>query len=90
MNYNLYYDASGKPPMFLGLGFEQWKEKTTEYWRNTIKREDKGLDADSIVADPMFVDPQKGDFRLKPESPAFKLGFRPIDLSTVGVRPREK
>ena len=24
------------------------------------------------------------DFRLRPESPALKLGFKPIDVSTVG------
>ena len=29
-----------------------------------------------------------GDFRLKPESPVFKLGFRPIDLNTVGIQPK--
>ena len=88
MNYNLYWDTSGKPPMLLGLGFDEWKEKTTDYWRNTLKRQDNGLDHDSIVADPMFIDPDHGDFRLKPESPALKLGFRQIDLNTVGVRPR--
>ena len=74
MDYNLYYDASGGPPNFLAFDFEQWKKK--------------GLDRNSLVADPLFVDPDKGDFRLQPESPAFKLGFRPIDLSHVGPRAR--
>ncbi len=73
LDYNLYYDASGKPPKFLGFDFQQWQGK--------------GLDGHSIVADPLFVDPRNGDFRLKPQSPAFKLGFRPIDLSRVGIRP---
>jgi hypothetical protein len=41
---------------------------------------------DAIIADPKFVDPGKGDYRLQPDSPAFKLGFRPIDLESVGVR----
>jgi hypothetical protein len=40
-------------------------------------------------ADPLFVDPRNGDFSLKPQSPAFQLGFRPIDLKQVGVRPRQ-
>jgi hypothetical protein len=36
----------------------------------------------------MFVDPDHDDFRLKPESPAWGLGFKPIDLSDVGPRGR--
>jgi hypothetical protein len=48
---------------------------------------DKGLDRESMIADPKFVDPEKGDFTLRPDSPALKLGFQPIDVSTVGPRP---
>jgi hypothetical protein len=29
------------------------------------------------------MDPEHDDFRLKPESTAWALGFQPIDLSTV-------
>ena len=39
----------------------------------------RGMDTNSIVADPLFVNPEKGDFRLKPNSPALKMGFRPIE-----------
>lgn len=44
-----------------------------------------GFDKNSIIADPMFVDPANDNYSLKPESPAFKLGFKPIDMSTVGL-----
>ncbi|NQU43790.1 right-handed parallel beta-helix repeat-containing protein, partial [bacterium] len=44
-----------------------------------------GCDAHSIVADPGFVDAQGGDFRLKADSPALRVGFEPIDLSGVGL-----
>jgi hypothetical protein len=70
MDYNLYYDESGKPPQFLAFTFDQWKQH--------------GLDGSSIVADPLFVDAARGDFSLKPGSPALKLGFKPIDVSGVG------
>jgi hypothetical protein len=41
----------------------------------------RGLDQHSVVADPAH-----GDFSLPPDSPALKLGFRPIDLRQVGPR----
>jgi len=74
MDYNLYFDASGKPPKFTRFTFDEWKKK--------------GLDTHSLVTDPLFVDPAKDDFTLKPESPALKLGFKPIDLSRMGPRPQ--
>ncbi len=46
-----------------------------------------GLDRHMLVADPGFVDLAGRDLRLRPGSPAFALGFRPIDLSDVGPRP---
>ncbi|HLY09172.1 MAG TPA: right-handed parallel beta-helix repeat-containing protein [Planctomycetota bacterium] len=49
---------------------------------------DQGLDQESVIADPLFVAPEKGDFTLRPNSPALKMGFQPIDVSTVGPRPR--
>ena len=43
-----------------------------------------GMDRNSVVADPLFVDAAHGDWRLKPESPAFKLGFKPIPVEKIG------
>ena len=36
--------------------------------------------------DPMFIDPENGDFRFKPGSPALEMGIVPIDLTKVGLR----
>ena len=70
MNYNLYWDARGKEVAFAGLDFSGWNGK--------------GLDTESLIADPLFADPENGDFTLSKNSPAFKLGFRPIDATRVG------
>lgn len=74
MDGNLYFDArAGASAESFRLGpcsLAQWRQR--------------GHDQQSTVADPLFVAPQQNDFRLQPSSPAFKLGFRPIDLGGVG------
>jgi hypothetical protein len=48
--------------------------------------QDAGWDKNSIVADPLFIDVEKDDFRLKPESPAItKLGFKPLPIDQMGL-----
>ena len=73
MDWNLYFDARpDATPGSLRLGamsFEQWRQR--------------GHDTHSIVADPLFVAPAEYDFRLRADSPAFQLGFRPITLDGV-------
>jgi hypothetical protein len=44
----------------------------------------RGQDVHAVVADPLFVDPDHANFTLKPASPAYRIGFRPINLSHVG------
>ncbi|PAY18894.1 peptidase [Rhodopirellula sp. SM50] len=50
------------------------------------KQQSDGVDANSRATDPMFVDPEHGDFRFKPGSPALEMGIVPIDLSRIGLR----
>ena len=54
---------------------------------NVLKKlQGDSVDTHSLAVDPLFVDPENGDFRLKPNSPALKLGFVPFDMSKVGLR----
>lgn len=76
---NVYFDTRAGAPeamKFAGVGLEDWRKR--------------GHDIHSVVADPLFVAPEEYDFRLKDESPALKMGFRPIDVSKVGIRPKSE
>jgi hypothetical protein len=72
---NLYWNASGQPVLFGTMSFAEWQAT--------------GQDKDSRVADPMFLAPEKGDFRLRPGSAAAAVGFETWEFSRVGPRPSE-
>ncbi len=44
-----------------------------------------GFDRDSIFGDPLFVDPENQDFRVRPESPALKVGFKNFEMGRWGL-----
>lgn len=69
---NCWWNAGGAPVEFVGNSLERWQEM--------------GHEKGSIVADPLFVDAAKRDFRLRPDSPALALGFRTFDPAEAGVR----
>lgn len=71
-DHNLYYRTDRQP-----IRFGKW---TLAEWQA------RGQDRDSLIADPLFVGPDRGDFSLKPGSPAIRIGFKPIDVSGVGPR----
>jgi hypothetical protein len=70
---NLYWNAAGASITFSGQSLAEWQAS--------------GHDKDSIIADPGFMAPEKGDFRLRQGSSAAKIGFEPWDLTAVGPRP---
>ena len=70
-DYNLFYTDNPGNPNW---NLDWWKEKYD-------------FDRNSLAVDPLFVDYANDGFTLKPESPAFDLGFEQIDLSSAGPRP---
>ena len=42
------------------------------------------MESNLTEGDPGLVAPEKGDFRLKGDSPALKLGFKPIPFDKIG------
>jgi hypothetical protein len=73
---NIYWDMrpDAKPEQM------KFTSNTVEQWRQ------RGHDQHSLIADPLFVAPKEDNFKLKENSPAFKVGFRPFDLNGVGPR----
>ena len=45
-----------------------------------------GLEQGSVCEDPKFADAERYDFTLPEDSPAFAIGFKPIDMHDVGPR----
>jgi hypothetical protein len=45
-----------------------------------------GWDLNSLVADPLFENVHNDNFKLKPASPAFKLGFNETPLEKIGIQ----
>jgi len=68
---NVYWKPGGKLVDFAGKTWADWQFM--------------GRDTNSVVADPLFVDAANGDWTLRPESPALKLGFVPFDWKQAGV-----
>ena len=50
----------------------------------------QGYDKHSIIADPLFVDPQRFDFRFKNNAVSKKIKFKPFDYSKAGVYGNEE
>ena len=71
-DYNIWWDTyAGQELDINGIPWAEWQAR--------------GRDVHSLVADPLFVAPDKGDFRLRPNSPALALGFKPFDVSKAGL-----
>lgn len=70
MESNLYWREGGGEIRFAEFTLEQWRAK--------------GQDTQSLIADPLFAAPDKGDFRLRAGSSASQIGFQPFDISKAG------
>ncbi len=72
---NVIYNAGG--PVTMGLS----KVEPQDQWAAWQKL---GQDKASVIADPLFVDAAHDNYRLRPESPALKLGFKQIPIRRIG------
>lgn len=91
--HNIFYAIQADQPFLFRKGIERVVE-TIEIDRNIYFNvsdpkaadkylewaREKGREKKSIQENPLFLDVENGDFRLSPDSPALKLGFRPFEL----------
>ena len=86
-DHNLFFDPAGGPYTIetrVGRGRDSAAVETKVYglaeWRRW------GFETNSLIGDPLFVDREHGDYRLRPGSPALALGFLPTDVGKIGPR----
>lgn len=68
---NLYSPLPGKPVALYGV---TWRVRHQEFTSLASFSARTGFDSRSRVADPLFVNLKAGNFRLRPDSPARKMG----------------
>jgi L-rhamnose mutarotase len=81
---NCFYSDKGKFQAVVDqLRSESGKRNAQRY--DLAAWQELGFDRNSVFADPLFVNSEKRDFRVRPESPALKLGFKNFDMGTWGL-----
>ncbi len=72
---NLFW-STGEKPLYMSAkeGDVLFEDRVAKF----------AADEHSVYADPLFLNPEEGNFTLSPSSPAFALGFKPIDTSDIG------
>ncbi len=83
-DYNLYWNPGNSEIVFaMGRNPLNTQSLTFGEWQG------RGEDVHSMVADPLFVNPDypADDFRLRPHSPASRIRFVPFDPGQAGRLP---
>jgi hypothetical protein len=81
---NCFYSTEGEFQAVVDqLRSEDGKRNPRRY--GLAEWQELGFDRNSVFADPLFIDPQGGDFRVRPESPALKLGFKNFAMGQWGL-----
>lgn len=72
---NLFWPGAGMPLFAEGVELAHWQ--------------DQGQHLGTVVADPLFTDPDGGDFALRADGPVAGLGFPPLRPELAGPRDRQ-
>lgn len=84
IDHNCFYTVNGEFAAVVDeLRSDGGKHNPKHY--NFAEWQQLGFDKNSVVADPLFTDPDRRDFRVRPESPALKVGFQNFEMGTWGL-----
>ena len=72
---NIFFDTKGSPAVYEIAGIRYGVEDTQKTF---------GIEYESIEADPLFQDLENDNYALQDNSPAYKIGFKKIDIDKVG------
>ena len=93
VDFNCFYSDIGKFVARVQVRADAGEE---EDWAALSQRMEKrkysleewqalGFDRHSVFADPLFVDPEHGDYHVRPELPALDLGFVNFEAQEAGL-----
>jgi hypothetical protein len=79
-NFRVRLDWPGEQGSLFAEGLELHETEPLDEWQSWQALGDQH----SLIADPKFLAPEKDDYRLAPDSPAWALGFQPIPVDKIG------
>ena len=79
--FRIRLDWPEKSGALFAAGITLQETEPRDEWQSW---QELGGDRHSLIADPKFLAPEKDDYRLAPDSPAFKLGFQQIPVEKIG------
>ncbi len=62
-----------------------WKNHSSEMRELLSTLGKLGIDNNGMIIDPMFADPENGNFQIDPASPLLKNGFAPLNQDEMGL-----
>ena len=91
-DYNIFFNAKGGEysMKYVDAFFSEGSLENTERISTLDEWRKNGYEEHSVTADPLFVDPANDDYRLRPESPALRLGFQQTDVARIGIRKEKQ
>jgi hypothetical protein len=75
INHNCYFQANSADTL-VQFGSRRLEPKRFGFAQFAAYQQESSWDTNSIVANPQFINPEGGDFRLSPDSPATGMGVR--------------